>query len=275
MDGFSIDHDYIPTLGIEIISGRNFSPEFPADEKESVLINEYAAKEIGWDDPLGKTIKSPGQPKGKTVVGVIRDWHFQAPHKAVRGNILNNGQAGFFGYRFVFVKISAGSIPEILSFIKDKWREFDPNRTLDYHFLDASYDAQYRDQERLSRVFTYFTAFAIFIACLGLLGMSAFAAERRTKEIGIRKVLGASIPDIVVMLSREVIIITIIANVIAWPLAYFLMKRWLQDFPFRTEMGFLTFLVSALLIFVIGFATTSYQSIKASLANPMDSLRFE
>ena len=275
MDGFSIDRDYVPTLGLKIVAGRNFSTEFPSDEKDSILINEYAAREIGWDDPVGKIIKSPGQPQGKTVIGVIRDWHFQAPDKAARGNIFNNGQAGFFGYRFVFIKTAPGNVPEILSFLNDKWKEFDPNRTLDYHFLDSSYDAQYRSHERLSQVFSYFTAFAIFIACLGLLGMSAFAAERRTKEIGIRKVLGASVSDIVLMLSREVIIITLMANVIAWPLAYFLMKKWLQDFPFRTGIGLLSFLLSALLIFIIGFAATSYQSIRASLANPVDSLRFE
>ena len=159
--------------------------------------------------------------------------------------------------------------------MKNKWREFDPNRTLDYHFLDSSYDLQYKDQEKLSQIFTYFTAFAIFIACLGLVGMSAFAAEQRTKEIGIRKVLGASMPNIVGMLSRELIIITVVANVIAWPLSYVLMHRWLQDFPFRIEIGVLTFLLSAALIFLIGLVTTSFQSIKASLANPVDALRFE
>jgi len=275
MDGFSIDHDYIPTLDIDIVAGRNFSPEFSADEKESILINEYAVKEIGWENPLGKTIKQPGAPKGKTIVGVIKDWHFQAPHKHIRGHIVNYGQAGFFGYRFVFVKLAPGNIPETLDFLKNKWREFDPNRTLDYHFLDSSYDLQYKDQEKLSRIFTYFTAFAIFIACLGLVGMSAFAAEQRTKEIGIRKVLGASMPNIVVMLSRELIIITVVANVIGWPLSYVLMHRWLQDFPFRTEIGVLTFLLSAALIFLIGLVTTSFQSIKASLANPVDALRFE
>jgi len=275
MDGFSIDHDYIPTLDIDIVAGRNFSPEFPADGKKSILINEYAVKEIGWDDPIGKTIKQPGAPEGKTIVGVIKDWHFQAPHKHIRGHIVNYGQAGFFGYRFVFVKLAPGNIPETLAFLKNKWREFDPNRTLDYHFLDSSYDMQYRSQEKLSQIFTYFTALAIFIACLGLLGMSAFVAEQRTKEIGIRKVLGASVPNVVVLLSKELIIITVIANVIAWPLSYFMMNRWLQDFPFRTEIGILTFLLSAALIFLIGLVTTSFQSIKASLANPVEALRFE
>jgi putative ABC transport system permease protein len=275
MDGFSIDKDYIPTLDIEIVAGRNFSPEFPSDEKESILINEFAVKEIGWEDPIGKTIKPPGAPKGKTIVGVIKDWHFQAPHKHMRGHILNHGQAGYFSYRFVFVRLAPGNIPETLTYLKDKWREFDPNRALDYHFLDSYYDLQYKDQEKLSQIFTYFTAFAIFIACLGLLGMSAFAAEQRTKEIGIRKVLGASIPSIIVMLSKELIIITVIANIIAWPLSYFMMNRWLQDFPFRTDVGVLTFVLSAALIFFVGLATTSFQSVKASMANPVDALHFE
>jgi len=275
MDGISIDHDYIQTLNITVAAGRNFSLKFPADEKESILINEYAVKEIGWDNPLGKTIKAPGSPKGKTVVGVIKDWHFQAPHKQIRSQIANYGQTGFSGYRFVFVKIAPGNVPDTLAFLKTKWREFDPNRTLDYHFLDSSYDMQYRDQEKLSQIFTYFTAFALFIACLGLLGMSAFAAEQRTKEIGIRKVMGASLPNIVMLLSKELIIITVIANVIAWPLSYFLMNRWLQEFPFRTVIGIKTFLLAAALIFLVGLATMSFQSIKAGLADPVSALRFE
>jgi putative ABC transport system permease protein len=272
MDRVSIDEGYVPTLGMEIVEGRNFSREFPSDETESILINETAARRFGWDDPIGKTIAFAGAPKGKTVVGVVGDFHFSSPHRVIGPIYIDNEKTRL---RAIFARIRTTDIPGTIRFLRQKWSELDPHRPFDYYFLDTSYDEQYRAEENLSTLFSSFTVLAIFIAMLGLFGIATFTVERRTKEIGIRKVLGSSVPGIVLLLSRELFLLSLVANVIAWPVAYLMMQRWLQDFPFRDPMNPLLFVSATLLMLLISFATIAYQSIKAGLANPVNALRCE
>lgn len=276
MESIDIDHDFLPALGIDIVEGRNFSTEFATDKKDAVLINETAVKKFGWKKPVGKTIKAPGggimQWRTKTVIGVVKDFHLSSLHKIIMPLFISNET------RFtdtISIKISRNSTQETLGLLREKWKEIDPYRPFEYSFLDETFDSQYRSDERLSKIFASFTVFAIFIACLGLFGLASFMSEQRTKEIGIRKVLGASVPGIVVLLSKNFLMLVIIANIIAWPIAYFSMNTWLQNFAYRINIGLWIFILTGALSLCIALFTVSYQSIKASLLNPVDSIKYE
>jgi putative ABC transport system permease protein len=267
------DHDFLNTMGIELVAGRNFSPEFPGDPQRSVLINETAAKKFGWDNPLGKRIQQIyGNKQIRVVVGVVKDFHMSSLHNPIEPMFINNS---FPAINAVCVRTGPGNIKRTLDSIRATWKNVIPNAPFEYSFLDESFDKQYRAEERLSRLFSYFSLLAIFIACLGLCGMACYSAEKRTKEIGIRKVLGASASGIVLMFSRDLIKLFITANVVVWPIVYAASQKWLQNFAYRTNIGIDIFLLSALLILVITLGTVSYQAIKAALANPVDSLRYE
>ncbi len=272
MDRMIIDAHFLEALGMKLARGRGFDEEFPSDEQESILINEAAARKFGWDDAVGKTIRPPGAPTGKTVVGVVRDFHFSSPHREI-GPIHIEKNARML--RNVYVRIAAEDVAETIDALQAQWVEFDPSRPFDYFFLDESYDRQFQAEKNLGTLFTAFTALAILIACLGLYGMAAYAAQRRTKEIGIRKVLGASVPGLVLLLSRELIALCLVANVVAWPVAWFLTARWLERFPHRVELSFGPFLAAGLGMLVVGLLTTSLQSARAGLADPVDTLRVE
>jgi putative ABC transport system permease protein len=270
-----IDQDFIPTMGIEMAAGRNFSADMKTDIERSIIINETAVKKFGWDNPLGKTIQEPTVSrtlKKGTVIGVVKDFHIESLHTLI--------MPLFIGYttdiyNSLAVRIRPENIPETISFIKNKMKEFDPLRPFDYAFLDDSFDTQYRGEERLSRVFSYFAIMAIFIACLGLFGLVSFTAEQRTKEIGIRKVLGASVAGIVALLSKEFTKWVLFANAIAWPIAYFSLNRWLQGFAYRTSLTLASFIAAMALSLVIALFTITYQAIRTAIANPADSLRYE
>ena len=273
MGAVSIDHDYIPTMGIDIIAGRNFSPEFSTDSGRSILINEAAVRKFGWDDPLGKTIvELTGNGIKKTVIGVVRDFHMVSLRNVIEPLYIEN-DSNRFGY--VSIRLQPGNIPRTMGLLENKWKEIDPTRTFDYSFLDESFDSQYRAEESLSRIFTNFSLLAIIIACLGLFGLTSFLVEQRTKEIGIRKVLGASVSDIALLLSREFFKWLLVANIIAWPVAYYAMNKWLQSFAYRITLGPGVFFLAALMALLIAVFTVSYQSIKAALANPISALRYE
>jgi len=277
MKSINVDHDFVPTLGIEIVDGRNFSTEFATDKKEAVIINETAVKKFGWDSPVGKTIKAPGSGfpihwETKTVIGVVKDFHFSSLHKTIMPLYISNVPSYL---DTISIKISPENTTNTLSFLREKWKEIDPYRPFEYSFLDETYDSQYRPDEQLSKIFASFTAFAIFIACLGLFGLASFMSEQKTKEIGIRKVLGASVPGIVVMLSKNFLKLVIIANIISWPISYFVMKSWLQNFAYRTNMGVSLFIMTGALSLCIALLTVSYQSVKASLSNPVDAIKYE
>jgi putative ABC transport system permease protein len=274
-----VDEHFIDTYNMTIIQGRNFSKDFPTDPQEAIIINEAAAKKLGWqDDPIGKEIDalmSMTEMKAYRIIGVVRDYHFQSLHEEIQPLVLYN--ANPFGGSFyrMSIRVKPENIQETISFLRDKWREFDSQFPLEFAFLDDQYDALYRAEERLGRLFGYFTALAILIGCLGLFGLSAYSAEQRTKEIGIRKVLGATTPNVTMLLVREFTKWVILAVLIAWPVGYYLMHTWLQNFAYRIGLGVDTFLVASLLALIIAILTVAYQAIKAAVANPADSLKYE
>jgi len=273
MGAISIDHNFISTLDMEVVAGRNFSLEFVADISKSALINETAAQEFGWVDPVGKTITElTGNGITKTVIGVVRDFHVESLHKKIEPLYIENEPSGF---SYISIRIRPRNVSGTMDFLRKKWKEFDSTGTFDYAFLDESFDSQYRAEERLGTIFSYFTLFAIFIACLGLFGLASFTAEQRTKEIGVRKVLGASVYGIVILLSKEFAKWVFIANIIAWPVAYYAMNKWLQDFAYRTNMGVWIFILAGALALIIALLTVSYQAIRAALSNPVEALRYE
>ncbi|MBN1165303.1 MAG: ABC transporter permease [Candidatus Krumholzibacteriota bacterium] len=274
MNVMSVDCDYISTLGMEIVRGRNFSPEFTADTSQALLVNEAAVAAIGWDDPLGKTIHfsaDPDQVK-KTVVGVVKDHHYVSPHIEIEPLYIDlYGR----GYRTIFVRIEPDDIPTTLAHVENVWKRFDPHRPFDFYFLDESYNRQYRVEEKLRGIFFNFTFLAIIIACLGLFGLASFAAQQRVREIGIRKVLGASVPGIVLLLSREFSRWVLAANIIAWPLAWYAMNRWLRNFAYHTDLSWTVFVISGVLALLIAVGTISFQAVKVAHTDPAKSLRYE
>jgi putative ABC transport system permease protein len=268
-----VDHDFIKTFGIEIAEGRNFSESVASDKSGAFIINESAVKAFGWSNPLGKQIAWAHRKNQKgIVVGVIKDFHFRSLHQRIESLILSVRDNSLTN---MFIKIKGKDIPKTLSFIKSKWEEFYPENPFEYFFLDDDINRMYASEMRMSRIFRGTSLLAIFIACLGLFGLISFTTEQRAKEIGIRKVLGASVPNIVMLLSKEFLKLIIIANVVAWPITYFAMNKWLQNFVYRTGINAFIFLTSAVIALVIATITVFGQSVKAAHSNPVEILRHE
>ncbi len=268
-----IDFDFIPTFGMEIKEGRNFSREFPTDVDDAYIVNEAAVKNFGWEDPIGKKIIWAGDKNKKGfVIGVVKDFHYTSFHQKIEPLVLHMTPG--VG-SFASIRMKSENILSTMSHIKNKWQEFNPGHPFDYFFLDDQYDRLYRSEEKMGRVFRSFTLLALFISCLGLFGLSSYVLEKRTKEIGIRKILGASVSRIIVMVSKEFSKWILLANVIAWPIAYYSMNLWLENFSYRIEISIWMFLLSTLIVMVLSLFTVSYQSIKTTLANPANSLRYE
>jgi len=270
-----IDYDFLETLGIKVKEGRGFSKDFATDASEAFILNEVAVEKIGWDEPLGKTLEwlpGPGRYKKGAVIGVVENFHYESLHNRIEPLVLHIWPAS---YHYFLIRIRPGDLKGTLAFIKEKWNELAPNFPFIYSFLDEDFDRLYKAEERLGKIFVCFAALSIFVACLGLFGLALFTAEQRTKEVGIRKVLGASAARIALLLSREFVKWVLLASAVAWPVAYFAMSRWLQNFAYRINFGIGIFLLSALMAFVIALTTVSYQAIKAALANPVEALRYE
>ncbi len=270
------DYDYAKTLGLEIVAGRDFSEDFSTDSTAYIL-NQAAVKAIGWDDPIGKRFSlrhhGPTLNLEGRVIGVVKDFHVQSLHEQIEPLFISIDPEM---YRTLAVRIQPGDIAGTLGALAQTWKKYAANNIpFEYSFIDEGFEELYRTEERLSQMFTAFSLLAVFIACLGLLGLAAFAAEQRTKEIGIRKVMGATIPNIIRLLSTEFVKLVLIANAIAWPVAYFGMKRWLQDFAYHIDMNFAIFLLAGILVFVIALLTVSFQAIKVAIANPVDALKYE
>jgi putative ABC transport system permease protein len=275
MGQLNVDTDFIPTMGIELLAGRNFSSELKTDQTRSVIINETTAKRFGWDNPVGKTIGELSESGGilkRPVIGVVKDFHIESLHREIGPLLITNNTEWL---NTLSIRVAMDNIPEILGFLREKWRQHNPLRPFRYFFLDESFDAQYRADERLSKIFSYFSILAIFIACLGLFGLASYTAEQRTKEIGIRKVLGATLSGIVKLLTKEFSKWLLVANVIAWPVAYLAMRKWLQGFAYRTTIEFYIFVLSAVIALAIALLTVSYQALRAAKADPVKSLRYE
>jgi len=268
-----IGYDFTELYGIEIVQGRSFSREFPSDENGAFLVNEKAVKIFGDDFHLGMKLSHWGskEPFGQ-VVGVMKDFHLNSLHEEIQPlYFFLNPNRGLK----LSIKIQGGNIPEAIGFIGETIKKFSPLYPFEYRFFDDIFNTAYINEQRMERMFTVFSLIAIFIACMGVFGLSTFMAEQKKKEIGIRKVLGASVSKIVYLLSRDLVWLVLFANLIGWPVAYYAMYRWLQNFAYRTNIGIGIFFLSALLILMVSLGTVSYQATKAALANPVDSLRYE
>jgi putative ABC transport system permease protein len=270
---YSISHfDYIETFEIEIVEGRSFNRDSSADYNNFV-VNQEAAKYMGMKNPVGERLKFWGG-EG-IIIGVVKDYHHVSLHREIMPQVITANPRNFSALKYVFIKIASENIPETLEFIREASFIFAPDYPYEYSFLDQGVENLYLAERNLGKIFGTFAALAIFISCLGIFGLASFTAERRTKEIGIRKVLGASISNIVVLLSKEFSRWVLLANIIAWPIGWYVMHRWLQNFSYRTGMSPILFIFAGILLFIIAAIPVSYQALKAALANPADSLRYE
>ena len=264
------DYDYFETFNMEMVYGRTFSREYPTDI-QNYIINETALKLTGYEDPIGKMF-SMWTAEGD-IIGVVKDFHATSLHNEIRPIVFVLYQN--LPYFYMYVKIRPTDIPGTIDLIKSTMETYVPGYLFEFRFLDDYFNEQYIREERIGEILKYFTLLAIFISCLGLFGLASFMAEKRTKEIAIRKVLGATHTGILRILSREFIILITIANVIAWPVAYFFMNKWMQGFTFHTTIGLWLFVLAGILALSIALLTVSYQTIKATRANPVDSLKYE
>jgi putative ABC transport system permease protein len=269
-----VDHDFLGTYGLELIEGRSFSRSIATDDTEAFILNETAVRKLGWGSAVGREfevlVENPTR-KGR-VIGVVMDFHFRSLHREVQPLVLRIQP---FWYRTVSVRISPDDIPGTIDELNRAWREFVPDRPFEYTFLDEEFNRSYRSEERFASTLNAFAGVALFIACLGLYGLMAFMSERRTKEIGIRKVLGATSTNVVSLLSKETLILIAVACIIAWPVAYTVTTWWLQNFAYRTEIEPGIYVLAAVLAQAIACATISYHAIRAATANPVQALRYE
>ncbi|HSG28440.1 MAG TPA: FtsX-like permease family protein, partial [Candidatus Krumholzibacterium sp.] len=274
MNRQNIDEDYVETMGMQLVAGRNFSKDMPADSANSIMVNEAAVRQAGWKDPIGKTIHYAGDPDQvkRSVVGVIRDFHYKSLHQVIEPLFITLDR-GF--YRNLFVRVSPGDLSATLASLERVVKTFDPDRPFEYYFLDDSFDRQYRVEEKLQKIFFNFTGLAIFIACMGLFGLASFAAEQRTREIGIRKVLGASVSGIVMLLTRDFTRWVLLANLLAWPAAWYGLRKYLDHFAYSTGLKWYMFIISGALALVIALVTVSIQTAKAARANPVETIKYE
>jgi putative ABC transport system permease protein len=281
LQNWQVDYDYVKTMGMEIAEGRDFSMEFPSDSS-AVILNETAAKQFNFvGDPIGQKIYSLAgnnetmnldELEGRTVVGVVKNFNFESLKENI-GSVmifLSEKPRGIASFRF-----NSENTDQVVEYVEATWNQFAPGQPFTYSFLDDRFGNMYASETRLGKVFGIFAGFAIVIACLGLFALTAFTAEQRTKEIGIRKVLGSSIGSIVVLLSKEFAKLVVIAFLIASPVAWWAMSKWLEDYQFKQELGWQVFLGAGFFAILIALLTTSYQSIKAATANPVNSLKSE
>lgn len=271
-----ITYDYIKTMGIELIAGRDFDPSYGLDTN-NYLINEAAAKKIGYKDPVGKELTMWGD-KG-TIIGLMKDYHHNSLHVPIEPLILRLFKQswardnGYWGN--VLVRTEKGKTKEAIASLEKTFKQFNPGFPFRYFFTDDEIMKNYKAEYTISKLSKYFAFLAIFISCLGLFGLVMFTAEQKTKEIGIRKVLGASVPGIIGMLSKDFLILVLIASALAFPVAWWMMNKWLQDFEYRISIGWWVFVVAGVTAMLIALLTISFQSIKAAIANPVKSLRTE
>lgn len=270
-----VDHDFVEALGITMIKGRDFQEDMPSDTLLGVIVNETMAKRLNWTEPLGKRVELQGR-NGRdflkaTVVGVMRDYHQTGMYNEIETLLLfyrvNN--------RIIYAKLSNEKVQETIRYIESRWNEFFPDQPFAYSFLSDRFNEQFGADEKRGFIFTLFTVLAILIACLGLFGLASYTVEQRTKEIGIRKVVGATEGNVVKLISKEFLILVSISILIAFPLSFYFMRDWLQQFVYRTNLGLFIFVLAGLITITITFITISFQAWKAANANPAESLRVE
>lgn len=276
----SVDFDFLKAFEIEMARGSFYSREFTKGSSDicgQVVINETFANIIGLEDPVGTRL-SDG-PLHYTIIGVVKDFNFTSLYREIGPLIIyhkiENSVHGLNRFRFMFLKIHPDNIPRTIAHIEEVYKRFNPELPFEYRFLEDDFDLLYRSEQRVGSIIRYFAALTILISCLGLFGLASFTAEQRTKEIGIRKILGSSVRGIVLLLSLEFVRWVAIANLIAWPLAWLISKGWLKNFAYQTGIGWNIFFLTGLLTVMIALVTVSYQAVRAARTNPVDSLRYE
>lgn len=274
MGSLVVDHNFLEVFKVPLVAGRNVLPAEAADDAAGFLVNEAVVRLLKLKSPqeaIGLPLAWAGWKKGR-IVGVVRDFHYRPLYHGIEPLVLHIRPMAF---HYLYVRISPGDVPGTLKALESAWRRSMPTKPFEYVFLDDEFRSAYRPEERLGKLVGLFALLAVFVACLGLLGLASFTAERRTREIGIRKVLGSSVSGVVMLLSRELLLLVGLANLIAWPLAWWLMRDWLQEFAYRTEIHLSNFILGGLAALAIAWLTVSYQALKAALIDPAKALRYE
>ena len=270
-----IDYDYLNVYEMRLVAGRNFSSRVVSDTVGGVyIVNEATVRALGWGDPqnaLGKPFRADGTTG--TVIGVVKDFHFTSLQERIEPVALSPTRPNRFSR--IAVRLNTVQLTETIAFIEQAWQKHFPQALLQYSFFDERLDEQYQAEKLFGKVFSIFVVISLLVACLGLFGLAAFAAEQRTKEIGIRKVLGASVAHVISLLSKDFVRLVLLANLIAWPVGYWAMSRWLQNFAYRIEIGWWIFALAGGMALLIALLTVSMQAIRAALANPVEALRYE
>ncbi len=283
-DGFGmnklvVDNEFVSTLGLELVEGRGFVEKNPRDDRGELILNEAAMRKFGWSSCVGKDLEKiwpqgneiKVEYRGK-VVGVVKDFHYQSLHHEIEPLIITTQETWF---EYFVIRIRSDDIAGTLSFLKAQWGDIAPNTPFDYFFLDDDYEKLHREEQQIGRLFGLFSLLAILVASLGLFGLASFSAQRRVKEIGIRKVLGASVSTVVLLMSREFVLLVGLANLIAWPVAYYAMNAWLRNFAYRIDLDVWPFVMGGFLAFFIALTTVSHRAWRTACTNPVDALRYE
>lgn len=267
-----VDFDYLSTMGMHLVSGRDFSRQISSDTTSSVIVNETAVREFGWDNPIGKEFKGNEGEPNYDIIGVVKDYHFYSLRQKIEPLIMFINPGRWF---YMVIKINTADLPSTLDYIETTWNNYLPGHPFDYAFLDEYFDRMYKSEADTGKLFGYFSLIAILIGCMGLFGLASFTVEQRTKEIGVRKVLGASISNIVSLLSKDFMKWVVLSGVIAYPAVYFLMKNWLSNFAYKTNIQIVTLFLAGFTVVLVAFLTVSFQAVKAAMTNPAKTLRYE
>jgi len=259
-------------MGIELIDGRYFSPTLESD-KSAIIINETAVKELGYENPIGRIILEPGSNEKLTIIGVVKDFHNNSLRDEITSMMIFHPDVWY--KELMAVRINTKDVSGTIKMLEENWHKLAGDQPFEYFFMDTYFDNLHKSEQRTGNFFTIFASLAIFIACLGLFGLAAFTAEQKTKEIGVRKVLGASVPSIVSILLRQFTKWVVLANIIAWPIGYYIMKSWLQTFAYRIDLNISYFILAGLITLLIAVTTVSYLAINAANKNPIRALKYE
>ncbi len=270
-----VGYDFIKTMGMNLLEGRDFSKEMASDAEGVIIVNQTFVKELGFESPVGKTLGYPsrGHPYNLRIIGILEDYHFRSLHTEIYPSMLHVYPSN--GLRFMVVRIRTSDTQETLAFLEKTWEELRPGEDFIYSFLSDDQASLYQNERRWSEIVQYTSLLAIIIACMGIFGLTAIAVNNRVKEIGIRKVLGAKITQIINLIIKDFIILVAAANIIAWPVVFYIMHKFLENYPYRIDIGIHYFLFSGLVSSLIAVLAILWLAVKAAIANPVDSLRYE
>jgi len=268
----AVDVDFFRFYGLEIVEGRAFDESLTTDNADAFILNESAVKKLGWESALGKRLTDDRESLSGTVIGVVRDFHNVSLHEQIRPAVYQFDPQ-MFGQ--VSIRIAPRSTEEVLGFLERKWSEWAPFNIFYYEFMEDILESLYQEEKKSGIVFRFASLISVLIACLGLFGLSVYAAEQRIKEVGIRKTLGASVSGIVKLLAGDFFKLVLVANLVAWPVAYLVMSRWLENFVYHTTISLWLFALGGGLTLFISMATVGFQAVKAARADPVKSLRYE